>query len=438
MKQIKNLSLTLILVCFFFPLITGAQTFYETKFLDKKGNPYLGFMVYYSENNAYMRIAFNQGNRYNVVNVDYTSVTGVEDGMNYLFLIGENPVYITDYSYYTYNPEHFIWIWDESTTMEKPYYTSDPDFNEENIYEVEYFNEIALEDLTPEYLQQFFATDEADYLAFTNAIDTDYENITYDKTTNRDQTMYLFVVANTAIGDIGQSCELDKRNFISEFEGVGEALGIDVVTYVVDDDEYSKDNFLATMDRIQPGSDDIIMFLYTGHGFRWNDQNDRFPYLDLRANSYQPINDQTTISFTSVYQSLVAKGARLTIVVSNCCNSNVGINQMSSSNFLVTMSNQNYELDNLSKLLLESSGSLMATAASPSEYAWCNNSNGGFFTNSFLQAFRQEISVLNNEEVDWDGILDNAISSTRQKTSPSSCPSCEPQNGQLYSKISTY
>jgi len=141
---------------------------------------------------------------------------------------------------------------------------------------------------------------------------------------------------------------------------------------------------------------------------------------------------------SSVYNTLLDKGARLTIVLSNCCNSNVGINQITSSNFLVTMSNQNYELENLSKLLLESSGSMLATASSPDEYAWCNNANGGFFTNSFLQAFRQEISVLNTNEADWDGMLQNAITSTRQMTSPSSCPSCEVQNGLMYSKITNY
>lgn len=419
--------------------ITGhSQSFYETKFKDPKGNEYLGFMVYYNENYAYMRVAFSQGNRYNVVNVEYTSLTGNEEGMSYLFLLGSNATYVTENAYYTYNPEHFIWMWDDETTMEKPFYTTDPDFNEENIYEVDYFNELALTDLSEEYLQQFFSTAEEDYIAIINALNTDYDDeIEYYYTESKDRTMHLFVVANTAVGDIGQSCEIDKRNFISEFEGVGEALGINVETYVVEDDNYSKSTVLSTLDRIQPDDDDIILFFYTGHGFRWNDQTDRYPYLDLRENSYQPINDQTSMSFSSLYQSLVAKGARLTVVLSNCCNSNVGINQMTSSTFLVTMSNQNYELENLSKLLLESSGSVLATAASPNEYAWCNTANGGFFTNSFLQAFRQEISVLNNDEVDWDGILQNAIASTRQKTSPASCPSCEVQNGQMFTKVTT-
>lgn len=418
-------------------LTSMAQSFYETKFKDPKGNEYLGFMVYYNENNAYMRVAFYQGNRYNVVNVEYTSVTGNEDGVNYLFMIGSNPTYITDKGYYTYKPEHFIWIWSDDLTTEKPYYTTDPDFNEENIYEVDYFNEITLDDITPEYLNQFFSTNEPDYIAFTNALDEDYGDVEYkyQEDASHDQTLYLIVVANTGIGDIGQSCTLDERNFISEFEGVSEALGISFEKYVVDGSSYSKSNFLSTINEVQPDEDDIVIFLYSGHGFRWNDQTDRYPYLDLRANSYQPLNDQTTVALSEVYNTLVNKGARLTVVVSNCCNSNVGINQMTSSNFLVTMSNQNYNMANLEKLLLESSGSLLATAASPNEYAWCNNANGGFFTNSFLQAFRQEISVLNSDDPDWNQMLQNAIVNTREKTSPNACPDCDVQNGMMFVKI---
>jgi hypothetical protein len=100
------------------------------------------------------------------------------------------------------------------------------------------------------------------------------------------------------------------------------------------------------------------------------------------------------------------------------------------------MSIQNYNKSNLSKLILSSSGNIIATAASPGESAWGNNSNGSFFVNGFLQSFRQEISFLNSKDPDWDGIIKNTISNAKQITSPPSCPNCNVQNGMMYTKLS--
>lgn len=70
-KTIKSLLFAML---FLQGLFVNSQTFYETKFKDLSGNTYLGFMVYYSESNCYMRIAFTQSNVYSVVNVEYESI----------------------------------------------------------------------------------------------------------------------------------------------------------------------------------------------------------------------------------------------------------------------------------------------------------------------------------------------------------------------------
>jgi len=207
--------------------------------------------------------------------------------------------------------------------------------------------------------------------------------------------------------------------------------------YVVDGDNFTQSYFLSKLEQLQPKTNDIVVFLYTGHGFRWDDQDDRYPYLAFTTNSYMPIDKTTTLSLSAIYGNIVAKGARLNIVVNNSCNSSIGLNQMTTSTFLATMPNNNFSTENLNTLFMKSSGSVLANAASPDEYAWCNSANGGFFTQSFLQAFRQEISALNNETPDWNTMVSNAINYTREKTSSDACPNCEEQNGIMYSNIIT-
>jgi hypothetical protein len=436
----------LISILFFQAIIAFSQTFYETKFKDVRGNIYLGFMVYYGGNDCYMRVAFTQADIYNVVNVDYESITGTTaidsggtDSLEYLLLEGKNPTYITSNpTGMGYNPEHFLWYWSgkASTDNEKPYYTVDPDLKPENLTQVDYFRELKLSQLSKEYLRQFYVSNEADYLSFLNAIENQNTDTAAYVANTSGPTLHLFIMANTLVSNVGLCCTIDMNNFKAEFEGIAQALNINIKEYFLSDNSFSKQNLLTEMDAIKPDTNDILVFLYSGHGFRWNDQTDYYPQFDLRTSEYQDLNTASSISLSTVYNTLIGKGARLTLVLSNCCNSTVGINQVTTSSYLSSMSIQNYNKSNLSKLILSSSGNIIATAASPGESAWGNNSNGSFFVNGFLQSFRQEISFLNSKDPDWDGIIKNTISNAKQITSPPSCPNCNVQNGMMYTKLS--
>lgn len=413
-------------------------------------------MVYYSENNCYMRVGFTESDNYNVVNVEYKSTTGNENGVNYQLLAGENATFITDNpNGLGYKPEDFLWLWKDSLNPGTPYYTTDPDFKPENIYKVDDFKEIKLDQLTEDYLGQFYESDEPDYISFVNSIthksnqsNQDSLSIQNSQNTQPDQnnqiatvdttksgiTLHLIIVANTLISNIGTSCAIDKKNFQSQFEGVAQALKINIKEYFVCDSTFSKQNLLNQLQAVVPGFNDIIVFLYTGHGFRYEDQTDSFPNFSLCMSDYQEVNESSSIRLISVYNILAKKGARLTIVLSNCCNSTAGLNQVASSSLLSSKANQNFDETNLSKLMLNAGGTILATAASPGEFAWCNHTNGSFFVNSFLQSFRQEISIL-NKDTDWQRVIGNTILNAEEVTS-TSCASCQAQKGLMSVKVS--
>ena len=99
--------LVLFLLVLLQPIQVFSQTFYELKFSDKAGNSYTGFMVYISESESYMRMAYYNNSEYRVVNVSYDAKTGtLDDGTHYFVMSGSNPTYITDHGRgENYNPD---------------------------------------------------------------------------------------------------------------------------------------------------------------------------------------------------------------------------------------------------------------------------------------------------------------------------------------------
>lgn len=413
-----------------------AQDVSELKYKGSDGTIYTGLLVYTDEEDAFMRIAYTKGGKYRVVHADYVATTGEEDGQNYFFLVGTNAHFITDAQGETYNPDHFIWVWEDGGNYDLPYTSDDPEYDMSNATKVMSYNTVTKAKATETYLKGFFSPNEPEYLALRKFFGLD-KNTTPVVTpiNNTKATLHLLIVANTAIGDIGASCGIDKRNLVSEFKGIAEAVGMGYKQYILEDQNFTKANVVSTLSGLKPGTNDVVIFIYRGHGFRWSNQEETYPQLDLRYTSYARISEATSINLEEVYNLVTAKGARLNLFLADCCNSDVGISQMTSASFMNMQANNNYDVQRLRKLFLSSKGSLISTAASPGEVSWANNANGGFYTVSFLQSLRDEISYLHKDEADWDGLIQNTISGARYKSTKAACSNCTVQNGIYYSEI---
>ena len=212
-------------------------------------------------------------------------------------------------------------------------------------------------------------------------------------------------------------------------------MDINIKKYIVDGKNFTKAYLTSTLRSVRPGSNDIVMFVYTGHGFRWSDQTGKFPQLDMRYNPYTSITSETSINLEEIYDIVTAKGARLNIVMGDCCNSDVGVNQRTSNTFMAARNDANFNRKNLNKLFFESEGNVLATAASPGQVSWSNAVNGGFFLSSFFQAFREEIGYMDTNP-NWDEMLTNTIKYAAYKSSKAACSNCTEQNGQKSVSVS--
>ena len=217
------------------------------------------------------------------------------------------------------------------------------------------------------------------------------------------------------VSDIGPACDIDLRRIRNEFGGIAKALGMNLSETLISGNNYGKDQLSQALDRLDPDENDVVVFVYTGHGFRFKDQDDRYPCIDLTSSAYDDI-EQNYMALSDIYREITDKDARLNIVLSDCCNSTINMNQpVVRSNSLFSRSYTNFNIQKLSDLFLKTSGDIIATAASPGEYSWCGE-DGGFFLLSFFESLRNQISAVGQDNPSWNTLINNPLSSAARKT----------------------
>ena len=401
MKKFLLLSLALIAV-----IVCRAQTFYGLEFHTPDNNHFVGLLIYSDDEHISMRLVDEE-------------------------MLQKNSCYATNYTCHIEEKEDaddvgvmmfvpddegfpsLLWVWekdDESDISDVPFIVYDA-------------NDAAAQS----------ATDAAGSYTFTyntssNTITVGFPEaytITFDKGTGG-STMHLMVVANTDVSDIGSACETDLRRIRSEFGGIAKVLGMTLNEQIIAGTNYGKRTMDQVLETLSPEDNDVVVFVYTGHGFRFKNQPDEYPCLDLSSSAYDDA-EENFMALSDVFRTIVKKQARLNIVLSDCCNSEIDMNQpMVLSNSLFSRSNTNFDIEKLRVLFLQSKGEVIATAASPGEKAWCGD-NGGFFLLSFFENLRSQISALNNDTPSWDTLIKNTIQSAAKKTADNK--SCKTQNG---------
>lgn len=245
--------------------------------------------------------------------------------------------------------------------------------------------------------------------------------------------MHLVMVANSMIPDIGSSCEIDKNTTTRELAVIASELNIPLSKTVISGQNFTKASVESALSRLNPGANDIVVFVYTGHGFRWSDQRSKYPMFDLRYSQYQEVSNASAMNLETVYNTIIGKGARLNLVLGDCCNSDIGVTGRGGQPSLASRRQAQGKLAKLRELFLNSKGNMIAAAARPNETSCGSTRDGGYFISSFFAAISRETSVLNNDSPAWGNIISHTISTANYKTQ--NLRGCSAQNGIYYSTI---
>jgi hypothetical protein len=196
---------------------------------------------------------------------------------------------------------------------------------------------------------------------------------------------------------------------------------------VISGNEFSKVNVDNAIISMRPAPNDIVVFYYTGHGFSEMKDNYRFPYLDLRDKSYQDYGGQYTMNMEAIFQKIKMKGARLNLILSDCCNNDPSQSQnMTSEDPETKVSSIGWDKNKCISLFLNPRRqSVLATAAQKGELSAGNVSEGGFFTSNFLQSLEKHIGKVRTTtrplEATWPSIISLATNETTTRAARKWC-----------------
>jgi hypothetical protein len=364
----------------------AAQGLYKLQFYDSRGGVYDGLLVWYGPvQPSLVRIRY----------VDPLSRSSllVEQQIEFIpgpvgfTLRGSNPRFLTPPpAGHSYAPDSFVFAPCPNGFF--PCVTAVDEANRQSS-PVHEFRPLAPNE-TATFLQTF---------GFTT------ENTNY--TSPRAATMHLIVVADTEAADIGRGNEIDAQGLRREFEIAANQIGIAFSPTIISGSAFTKSAVLATLDGLKPGPNDVVVFAFTGHGFRLDGDTDLYPRLDLSRNRQDPA--ENSLAASQVFQTLKGKGARLTITLVDACNSNLSEDKLRRrSGPSLKFSPAGISGRAAAALLLDVRANIIVAAASRGERAETDAEKGAYFIRSFLEAFRSETSLVNGSTPSWHAVISNA------------------------------
>ncbi len=236
---------------------------------------------------------------------------------------------------------------------------------------------------------------------------------------------YFIALVNTLDSSIGASSQKDLTRMTETFATLTKQVGIRFVRIIISGVDFNIANAKRVIDTIKPkAGTDIVFFYYSGHGFRYADDVSKFPRISFRTTRLQ-LRAINNLGVEEVYNQLLAKRARVTIVISDCCNENIGASVPVGMNLLRPRSSGTEGLkvnyDNFKKLFLPSQPvSIIVGSAEKNQLAVGNPSMGGYFTNYF-QAQLQNSLYTSTGESSWLRLLIKAKENTTQKALSALC-----------------
>jgi len=239
----------------------------------------------------------------------------------------------------------------------------------------------------------------------------------------RTGNLYLIAVANTLDASIGASSKKDLDNVVFTFDRLARSAGIrNIILTEITGNTFSKANVENTINNLRVTPNDIIIYYYSGHGFRYEADKSPYPRMSFRTKQ-NPSAENNNLEVESVFNKLKSKNARVTIVLSDCCNENIGAEPrrgrepLKTRGILAPAKQSNVDALFFPKTPLAIIGSSTAV----NQLASGNPSIGGFFTHYMLMELEQQIYTYSTIPPSWIQLLAKAREKARYQALSALC-----------------
>ena len=430
----KNLMKSLILILFVIVFYASHAQYFEVKYnfnkLDAMGkatdvvdNEYQ-VLVYYNSaldtSHNVMRIRYldQASNSWIIIEQKVKAFVYTLNNLNYYALIGSNPKFISNA--HGSKPAYPLMIVLEKKPADSLYSPSFvacadiPNSDSMHLGKLSAFTRINNSDITNDYLILYSWK-----LPESKTPQTSYNF--------SGSTLYLIQVSNTmTLSDLRPGVISNHAKIQGIFSSIAKTCGVAFKPIEIKDYDFTKTMVNNTIANLSPGPNDIVIFYYSGHGFRWDDQtNNDWPNMALIYNddqtkreiTPQEVKDNSLNLNTDVFQPLSTKGEHLLLVIGETCNTPYGTNEPLYANPVKMATGEDGFDPNTMKTLLQQQGKFMVATAKPQEET-TYFSEGGIFCSNFIYflCHPNGLSTDNSTPVTWQNVLQNSMNSTYELT----------------------
>ncbi len=202
------------------------------------------------------------------------------------------------------------------------------------------------------------------------------------------------LIAVDTLSNLRQTAGKDADNMKETLEFVAIALGLKPNLYMLKDKELTAKNLKTWTDTLKRKSDDIVVFYFSGHGFRTADSKDQWPYLYLSS-------DRNAVEGTWFIETIKKIQPRLALLIYDCCNNdpyNIPKFSFPSRQFLMRKAP---DYSGLQRLFAQTKGLIIASASIPGKSSY-GGDKGGLFTLAFINRLWNESG---NKDINWEKLM---------------------------------
>lgn len=224
-------------------------------------------------------------------------------------------------------------------------------------------------------------------------------------------TMHAIIFADTYDDKIGPGADISKTKFGDLLYAISASIDYDDDFEYYTGDACRKATLMNVLDKFHCDTADIVVFCYLGHGGRSLDDTSMFPQMCLHERY-----EKDFVPLEYVKNRLAVHGARVTLVIGDCCNSYNEYIRPKTIEVAGASMLPGASTNLINQLFVKFTGVVTMCASKPGTFGWCNSVTGMYFNNELIRAI--ESPSINNLIPDrpWSSVMNMVMKNLAGQT----------------------
>lgn len=225
-------------------------------------------------------------------------------------------------------------------------------------------------------------------------------------------SLHAIIVGDTLDESIGDGAAVDVQKMRYAVQQIAKNTKLSLKQDILAGKNTTPTKLLAKVNKLKIKNDDVILFFFSGHGYRTPSKDNNIPWPNL---SFSQLDQ--AVEFEFITQKLEQFKPRLLLAITDVCNNVIPdafapllVHKADEKPISSTKIVENYR-----ELFLRTSGTLLIASSRPGEYSWAT-SRGSLFTLAFLQQLEKEVKTTGI--ANWQNLLGRAANALQDTQHP--------------------